>query len=91
MRTSLHLKQTRGLGSRHSANCARLKSAQGSGPRRVLLFALGTIAGCSLVVAQISFTRILEGEIAEDTGPSIGCAWGDYDNDGSTGTTATAP
>jgi hypothetical protein len=33
-------------------------------------------------VAQVSFTRILEGDIAQDTGPSVGCAWGDYDNDG---------
>jgi len=32
--------------------------------------------------AQVSFTRITEGDIAEDTGTSVGCAWGDYDNDG---------
>jgi len=34
------------------------------------------------VVSQVSFTRILEGDIAQDTGPSMGCAWGDYDSDG---------
>ncbi len=34
------------------------------------------------VAAQVSFTRILEGDIAKDTGLSIGCAWGDCDNDG---------
>ena len=32
--------------------------------------------------AQVSFTRILEGDIAKDTGTSFGCAWGDYDDDG---------
>lgn len=29
-----------------------------------------------------TFTRITEGSIAEDAGESVGCAWGDYDNDG---------
>jgi hypothetical protein len=48
----------------------------------VLCLALGTITGLTLAVAQVSFTRILEGAIAQDTGLSIGCAWGDYDNDG---------
>jgi hypothetical protein len=32
--------------------------------------------------AHVSFTRILEGDLAEDAGTSVGCAWGDYDNDG---------
>jgi hypothetical protein len=32
--------------------------------------------------SQVSFTRITEGDIAKDTGTSVGCAWGDYDNDG---------
>jgi hypothetical protein len=46
------------------------------------LIALVSMAITCPAGAQVSFTRILEGEIAQDTGPSIGCAWGDYDNDG---------
>ena len=29
-----------------------------------------------------TFTRVLEGSVANDGGASMGCAWGDYDNDG---------
>jgi hypothetical protein len=29
-----------------------------------------------------TFTRITEGSIVNDGGKSVGCAWGDYDNDG---------
>jgi hypothetical protein len=29
-----------------------------------------------------SFTRILTGSLVNDVGHSVGCAWGDYDNDG---------
>src|SRR5438128_2727656 len=29
-----------------------------------------------------SFTRVLTGSPVEDVGVSVGCAWGDYDNDG---------
>ena len=32
--------------------------------------------------AQVTFTRVLEGDLATDTGYFIGCAWGDYDQDG---------
>ena len=32
--------------------------------------------------AQVTLTRVLEGDIAEDTGYFMGCAWGDYDQDG---------
>jgi hypothetical protein len=46
------------------------------------LIALVSMAIICPAGAQVSFTRILEGEIAKDTGPSMGCAWGDYDNDG---------
>jgi hypothetical protein len=48
----------------------------------ITLVALLTMAVPSGAVAQVSFTRILEGDIAQDTGLSTGCAWGDYDNDG---------
>ena len=46
------------------------------------LVALLNVALPCGAVAQVSFTRILEGDIAQDTGLSTGCAWGDYDNDG---------
>ena len=82
MKTSSHLKPIRAAGSKHPSSRNRLKNLAVYSSGRGLLSALGTIAGCSLVVAQVSFTRILEVEIAQDTGPSIGCAWGDYDNDG---------
>ena len=32
--------------------------------------------------AQVTLTRVLEGDIATDTGYFWGCAWGDYDQDG---------
>jgi len=32
--------------------------------------------------AQVTLTRVLEGDIATDTGYFWGCAWGDYDHDG---------
>ena len=48
----------------------------------ITLVALLTVAVPCSAVAQVSFTRILEGDIAQDTGPSVGCAWGDYDSDG---------
>jgi len=48
----------------------------------ITLVALVTMAMPCGAVAQVSFTRILEGDIAKDTGPSVGCAWGDYDSDG---------
>ena len=46
-----------------------------------LVFLLDMAMTCG-VAAQVSFTRIMEGDLAQDTGPSVGCAWGDYDNDG---------
>ncbi|TDI93487.1 MAG: T9SS type A sorting domain-containing protein [Caldithrix sp.] len=33
-------------------------------------------------MGKISFTRITSGAIANDGGISLGCSWGDYDNDG---------
>jgi len=32
--------------------------------------------------AQVTLTRVLEGDIASDPGYFWGCAWGDYDQDG---------
>src|SRR5512136_1793072 len=32
--------------------------------------------------AQVTLTRVLEGDIANDPGYYWGCAWGDYDQDG---------
>ncbi len=29
-----------------------------------------------------TFTRVTTGSLVNDVGPSVGCAWGDYDNDG---------
>ena len=29
-----------------------------------------------------TFTRVTEGSLVNDAGNSVGCAWGDYDNDG---------
>jgi len=29
-----------------------------------------------------TFTRVLDGDIVNDTASGVGCAWGDYDNDG---------
>ena len=46
-----------------------------------LVVLLDTAMTCGLM-AQVSFTRILDGDIAEDSGLLGGCAWGDYDNDG---------
>jgi hypothetical protein len=66
----------------HPASGMRLTSVLRSTQATMLCLALATITGLNLAVAQVSFTRILEGEIAEDTGLSIGCAGGDYDNDG---------
>ena len=36
----------------------------------------------SSAVAQVTFTRITEGEIAESVGLFFNCSWGDYDADG---------
>jgi hypothetical protein len=48
----------------------------------ITLVALLIMAVPCGAVAQVSFTRIMEGDLAQDTGLSTGCAWGDYDNDG---------
>ena len=32
--------------------------------------------------SQTTFTKITSGEIVTDLGMSLGCAWGDYNNDG---------
>lgn len=40
------------------------------------------IAGTQKTPAQASFTRVLTGPVAKDVEESVGCAWGDYDNDG---------
>lgn len=31
---------------------------------------------------DVTFTRVTEGSLVYDGGNSVGCAWGDYDNDG---------
>ncbi|MHC1763344.1 MAG: FG-GAP repeat domain-containing protein [Verrucomicrobiia bacterium] len=49
---------------------------------RAALFVLLTTVALWSATAQVSFTRILEGDIAKDAGTSVGCAWGDFDNDG---------
>ncbi|MHC1766306.1 MAG: CRTAC1 family protein [Verrucomicrobiia bacterium] len=45
----------------------------------VLILAVGAVLPAS---AQVTLTRILEGDIAEDTAYFWGCGWGDYDQDG---------
>jgi len=45
----------------------------------VLILAVGVLLPAS---AQVTLTRVLEGDIAKDTGYFWGCAWADYDNDG---------
>jgi hypothetical protein len=49
---------------------------------RATLLALLVAAALCPANAQVSFTRILEGDVANDRGNFLGCAWGDYDNDG---------
>lgn len=48
----------------------------------VALSALLSMAIAFPAGAQVIFTRILEGDAANDPGGYVGCAWGDYDNDG---------
>lgn len=51
--------------------------------RSVILSASGLLLASVLASrAQTSFTRILTGPVATDVEQSVGCAWGDYDNDG---------
>ncbi len=49
---------------------------------RATLLALLAVAALYPASAQVYFTRILEGDIANDEGNFTGCGWGDYDNDG---------
>jgi enediyne biosynthesis protein E4 len=48
----------------------------------VLLMVLLTVAGLWSATAEVTFTRVTEGDIATETGDFSGCAWGDYDGDG---------
>jgi hypothetical protein len=46
------------------------------------LFVWGTGACFRPPTAEVTFTRVTEGDIGTDTGHYFGCAWGDYDGDG---------
>jgi hypothetical protein len=48
----------------------------------VLLLALLTVGSLCPVTAQVTFTRVTEGDLATDIGRFSGVAWGDYDDDG---------
>ena len=48
----------------------------------VLLVSLFVLASVLTGHTQSSFTKITAGPIATDVEQSVGCAWGDYDNDG---------
>jgi hypothetical protein len=64
---------------------SRLHRRRCSGSNRaahIIIAALVVTAVTCPAGAQVSFTRILEGDIANDAGHFLGCAWGDYDNDG---------
>ena len=61
--------------------CHRTSRTSNKSISATLLVLLAVAALCS-TSAQVSFTRILDGDIANDTGNFWGCAWGDYDNDG---------
>src|SRR5688572_10399881 len=49
-----------------------------------LIFAISLflLPSTPAALAQSSFTKITNGPIATDFEQSVGCAWGDYDNDG---------
>jgi enediyne biosynthesis protein E4 len=82
MNAQWHEEGTQRWGFKLSLSGTRLTGEVRSLTVRAFLCALGTVSGLSVAVAQVTFTRILEGDIAKDTGLSYGCAWGDYDNDG---------
>jgi hypothetical protein len=82
MNAQWHKRGTQRYESKLSPSGTRRTGEAQSLTIRAFLCALGTISGLSVAVAQVTFTRILEGDIAKDIGRSYGCAWGDYDNDG---------
>lgn len=81
MRTAVHRNSRTALTRREPAS-GPLRKPGVKPTTRAVLFVLLTTAALWSATAQVSFTRILEGDIAKDAGTSVGCAWGDFDNDG---------
>ena len=50
--------------------------------KRITIAAFICLAPVLSLFAQTTFTRDLTSAIVQDTGVSLGCSWGDYDNDG---------
>jgi hypothetical protein len=82
MKTTLHRKPRTELARLRQPRNGPLTKPGVKLTTRAALFVLLTTAAIWSATAQVSFTRILEGDIANDKGTSVGCAWGDYDNDG---------
>src|SRR5262245_55755035 len=59
-----------------------MKRIQQDPLRLLLLVGSLTTLGLSDLRAAHPFTKITEGAIVNDVGSWVGCAWGDYDNDG---------
>ena len=59
-----------------------LKRIVSKAPSAVLTVSLFMLAMVPSGRAQTSFTKITTGPVATDVEHSVGCAWGDYDNDG---------
>src|SRR6185436_19972110 len=50
---------------------------------RIILLALGILlSSLAIASAQTTFTKITAGSVVNDGESSLGCAWGDFDNDG---------
>lgn len=60
----------------------RLKQIANSAPALILTACLFLLPTIPAAFAQSSFTKITTGPVANDVEQSVGCAWGDYDNDG---------